>query len=92
MVAIGKLYFATKLADMNECDAPESNRIVAGCELARNIPYVCCFLSFLRSHMIDLPVGIVLLPLTASCGLEILSLLALRAFVGEVPLSSTVEA
>ena len=42
--------------------------------------------------MIDLPVGVVLLPLTASCGLEILSLLALRAFVGEVPLSSTVEA
>ena len=82
MVAIGKLYFATKLADMNECDAPESNIIIAGCELARNI---CCFLSFPRSHMIDLPIGVVLLPLTASCGLEVWSLLALRAFVGEVP-------
>jgi hypothetical protein len=40
MVAISRLYFATKLDDMNECDAPESNKIVAGCELARNIPNI----------------------------------------------------
>jgi hypothetical protein len=40
MVIIGILYFATKLDDMNECDAPESNKIVAGCELARNIPNI----------------------------------------------------
>jgi hypothetical protein len=40
MVAIGRLYIATKLDDMNECDAPESNKIVAGCELARNIPNI----------------------------------------------------
>jgi hypothetical protein len=39
MVVIGRLYFATKFDDMNECDAPESNK-VAGCELARNIPYI----------------------------------------------------
>ena len=46
MVAIGKLYFATKLADMNECDAPESNRIIAGCEFAKNIPYTTSVSSF----------------------------------------------
>ena len=39
IVAIARLYFATKLDDINECDAPESDKIVAGCELARNIPY-----------------------------------------------------
>jgi hypothetical protein len=38
MVAIGRLCFAKKLDVMNECDAPELNQIVAGCELARNIP------------------------------------------------------
>jgi hypothetical protein len=37
MFAIGRLCFATKLDVMNECDASESNKIVAGCELARNI-------------------------------------------------------
>jgi hypothetical protein len=29
MFAIGRLCFATKLDVMNECDAPESNKIVA---------------------------------------------------------------
>jgi hypothetical protein len=29
MVVIGRLYFATKLDDTNECDAPESNKTVA---------------------------------------------------------------
>jgi hypothetical protein len=38
MFAIGRLCFATKLDVMNECDASESNKTVAGCELARNIP------------------------------------------------------
>jgi hypothetical protein len=38
MFAIGRLYFTTKLDAMNECDASESNKIVARCELARNIP------------------------------------------------------
>jgi hypothetical protein len=38
MFAIGRLYFATKLDVMNQCDALESNKIVAGCELVRNIP------------------------------------------------------
>jgi hypothetical protein len=38
MVAIGRLCFATKLNDMNEWDALESNKIVAGCELVGNIP------------------------------------------------------
>jgi hypothetical protein len=40
MAVIGRLYFATKLDDMNEYDAPESNKNVAGCELARNIPNI----------------------------------------------------
>jgi hypothetical protein len=40
MVAIGRLYFATKLDDMNECDARKSNKIVAGCQLATNIPNI----------------------------------------------------
>jgi hypothetical protein len=40
MAVIGRLYFAIKLDDMNECDAPESNKTVAGCELARNIPNI----------------------------------------------------
>jgi hypothetical protein len=38
MFAIGRLCFATKLDVMNECDAQESNKMVAGCELVRNIP------------------------------------------------------
>jgi hypothetical protein len=38
MFAIGRLCFVTKLDVMNQCDAPESNKIVAGCELVRNIP------------------------------------------------------
>ena len=46
MVAMGKLCFATKLEDMNKCDAPESNKIVAGCELARNIPYTMSVASY----------------------------------------------
>jgi hypothetical protein len=45
MFAIGRLCFAVKLDVMNECDAPELNKTVAGCELARNIPnttsYAC---------------------------------------------------
>jgi hypothetical protein len=31
--------FTTNDDDIKECDAPESNKIVAGCELARNIPH-----------------------------------------------------
>jgi hypothetical protein len=38
MFAIGRLCFLAKLDVMNECDAPELNKIVAGCELVRNIP------------------------------------------------------
>jgi hypothetical protein len=40
IVVIGILYFAMKLDDLNECDVLESNKIVAGCELARNIPNI----------------------------------------------------
>jgi hypothetical protein len=38
MFAIGRLCFLAKLDVMNECDAPELNKIVAGYELVRNIP------------------------------------------------------
>jgi hypothetical protein len=38
MVVMDRLYFATKLDDMKECDASELNKTVAGCELARSIP------------------------------------------------------
>jgi hypothetical protein len=38
MFAFGRLCFAAKLDVMNECDAPESNKMIDGCELARNIP------------------------------------------------------
>jgi hypothetical protein len=40
MIVIGRLHFATKLDDMNKCDAPESNKTVAGYELTRNIPNI----------------------------------------------------
>jgi hypothetical protein len=32
------LCFSTKFEDMNECDAPESNNMVAKTELTRNSP------------------------------------------------------
>jgi hypothetical protein len=37
MIVIGRLYFVIKFDDVNECDAPESNKTVTGCELIRNI-------------------------------------------------------
>jgi hypothetical protein len=38
MIAMGRWYFATNVDDIKEWDAPESNKTVAGCELAKNIP------------------------------------------------------
>jgi hypothetical protein len=38
MMVIGRLCFATNFDDMKECDAPESNTMVAGCEFVGNIP------------------------------------------------------
>jgi hypothetical protein len=38
MMVMGKLCLAANFDDMKECDAPESNKIIAGCEFARNIP------------------------------------------------------
>jgi hypothetical protein len=35
---MGKLCLAINFDDMKECDAPKSNKIVAGCEFARNKP------------------------------------------------------
>jgi hypothetical protein len=37
MMAMGRLCFATNFDDLKECDAPETIKIVAGCEFARNI-------------------------------------------------------
>jgi hypothetical protein len=46
MMVMGKLSFATNLDVMKECDAPESKKIVAGREIARNISnttsWGCC--------------------------------------------------
>jgi hypothetical protein len=38
MMVMGRLCFARNFDDMKECDAPESNKIVAECEFERNIP------------------------------------------------------
>jgi hypothetical protein len=38
MFVIGRLCFATNIDDMKECEAPESNKIIARWEFARNIP------------------------------------------------------
>jgi hypothetical protein len=38
MMVVCRLCFGTNFDDMKECDAPESNKIIAGCEFARNIP------------------------------------------------------
>jgi hypothetical protein len=37
-MVIGRLFFATNFDNMKECNALESNKIVAGCEFARNVP------------------------------------------------------
>jgi hypothetical protein len=38
MMVMGRLCFATNFDDVKEYDAPKSNKILAGCEFARNIP------------------------------------------------------
>jgi hypothetical protein len=38
MMVMGRLCFITNFDDMKECNALESNKTVAGCEFARNIP------------------------------------------------------
>jgi hypothetical protein len=38
MMVMGRLCLAINFDDTKECDAPESKKIVAGCEFARNIP------------------------------------------------------
>jgi hypothetical protein len=38
MMVMGRLCFAINFDDMKECVALESNKIVVGCEFARNIP------------------------------------------------------
>jgi hypothetical protein len=55
MFAIVRLYFETKLDVMKECDAPESNKIVTGCELARNIPIPHLVLAELHRLSYGLP-------------------------------------
>jgi hypothetical protein len=38
MMVMDRLCFARNFYDMKECDAPESNKTIAGCAFARNIP------------------------------------------------------
>jgi hypothetical protein len=38
IIDMGRWCFATNADDIKEWDAPESNKIVAGCELVKNIP------------------------------------------------------
>jgi hypothetical protein len=38
IIDMGRWHLATNADEIKECDAPESNKIVAGCELAKNIP------------------------------------------------------
>jgi hypothetical protein len=38
MIVMGSWCRTTNDDDIKECDAPESNKTIAGCELARNIP------------------------------------------------------
>ena len=47
---VGILCLSTKLDDMNECDAPESNNTVARFELTRNS---LCTLGLLRIDVVD---------------------------------------
>jgi hypothetical protein len=54
IIDMGRWYFATNVDDVKECDALESNKTIAGCELAKNIP---------STHMVNFDVGKALLPL-----------------------------
>jgi hypothetical protein len=38
MMVMDRFCFATNFDDMKECDASESNKIIAGCEFARKYP------------------------------------------------------
>jgi hypothetical protein len=38
MMLMGRLCVATNFDDMKECDAPKSNKTIAGCEFARTYP------------------------------------------------------
>jgi hypothetical protein len=40
MMVIGRLCFVINFDDMKECDALKSNKIVAGCEITRDIPNI----------------------------------------------------
>jgi hypothetical protein len=55
MFAIYGLCFATKLDVMNECDAPESNKIVTGCDLRETYPIPHLVLAALHRLSYGLP-------------------------------------
>jgi hypothetical protein len=38
MMVMGRLCFATNFDDMKECDTLKANKIIEGCEFAKNIP------------------------------------------------------
>jgi hypothetical protein len=60
---MGRLCFSTYAADMNECDAPESNSTTAEVSLMKKHTndHVQSFLGFLHSSLVDSPMSIVLL-------------------------------
>jgi hypothetical protein len=64
MIIMGSWCLTTNDDDIKECDAPESNKTVVGCDLARNIQYhVLSLLSLFSGHVVNLAVGVVLLTL-----------------------------
>jgi hypothetical protein len=40
IIDMGRWYFVTNVDDIKECDAPESNKTITGCELAKSIPSI----------------------------------------------------
>jgi hypothetical protein len=57
IVAIDILYFATKLDNMKEYDAPESNKTIARFELARNVYKIIQHCSVLAGSSGEVLVG-----------------------------------
>ena len=51
MVEVAILFLLTKVLDMNECDAPESNKTNAVKEFSRNIPIIAPGYSYTSSTL-----------------------------------------
>jgi hypothetical protein len=88
MELLGTSCFVTNRSVINECDAPESNKTVAGIELIRNVN-IFVSLSFFSCHMVHPTMHIVLL---ASVTFLRCLYIALRANTGIVSQFSAVKA